>query len=77
MFTLAHSDYSVQTLLAGRVYSMDDVPRWYVPVYLAIKLPLIMLTGAALAMVLAASAEGSGVYLLAPDAGAQPGMKVK
>jgi hypothetical protein len=60
MFTLTHSDYSVQTLFAGQVYSMDDVPRWYVPVYLAIKLPLVMLTGAALALVLAASAQHSG-----------------
>jgi hypothetical protein len=60
MFTLAHTDYSVQTLFAGRVYSMDDVPRWYVPVYLAIKLPLVMLTGAALAMVLTAIAPRAG-----------------
>jgi methionyl-tRNA synthetase len=28
-------------------------------------------------MVLAASGEGSGIFLLAPDTGAQPGMKVK
>jgi len=27
--------------------------------------------------VLAASGEGPGVYLLAPDSGAQPGMRVK
>jgi hypothetical protein len=60
MFTLTHTDYAVQTLFAGQVYSMDDVPRWYVPVYLAIKLPLVMLTGAALAMVLATSAQGTG-----------------
>jgi methionyl-tRNA synthetase len=28
-------------------------------------------------MVLAASGEGPGIYLLAPDNGAAPGMKVK
>jgi hypothetical protein len=43
--------YHIQTLLAGRVYEMANVPRWYVPVYLLIKLPLIVLTGTALALV--------------------------
>lgn len=38
--------YHIDTLLAGRVYEMDQVPRWYVPFYLVIKLPLIMLAGA-------------------------------
>jgi len=28
-------------------------------------------------MVLAASGDAPGIYLLAPDAGAEPGMKVK
>jgi methionyl-tRNA synthetase len=39
--------------------------------------PRKMRFGISEGMVLAASADGSGVYLLAPDAGAQPGMKVK
>ena len=39
--------------------------------------PRKMRFGVSEGMVLAASAEGSGIYLLAPDAGAQPGMKVK
>jgi hypothetical protein len=43
--------YHIQTLLAGRVYEMAEVPRWYVPAYLLIKLPLLVLTGAALAVV--------------------------
>lgn len=42
--------YHVDTLLAGHVYEMADVPRWYVPTYLLIKLPLIVLAGAALAL---------------------------
>jgi hypothetical protein len=42
--------YHIDTLLAGRVYEMDEVPRWYVPLYLLIKLPLIMLAGAALSL---------------------------
>ena len=42
--------YHLQTWLEGRVYDMGDVPRWTVPAYLVIKLPLIMLVGAAIAL---------------------------
>ncbi|MGN6570465.1 MAG: glycosyltransferase family 39 protein [Pseudolabrys sp.] len=42
--------YRIDTLLAGHVYQMGDVPRWYVPLYLVIRLPLLMLAGAALAV---------------------------
>ena len=45
-------NYSIRTLLAGKVYDMADVPRLYVPIYIMIRLPLLMLFGAALAMVL-------------------------
>lgn len=38
--------YDVRTIFAGTVYKMYEVPRSYVPVYLAIKLPLAMLVGA-------------------------------
>src|SRR3569833_665478 len=38
--------YHIDTLLAGKVYNMDQVPRWYVPLYLVIKLPVIVLLGA-------------------------------
>jgi dolichyl-phosphate-mannose-protein mannosyltransferase len=43
--------YHIRTLLAGELYQMGDVPRWYVPAYLLIKLPLVTLVGAALALV--------------------------
>jgi len=43
-------NYQVKTLLAGQVYDMGDVPRWYVPAYLVIKLPIMMLAGAASAL---------------------------
>jgi hypothetical protein len=46
-------NYPIQTMLAGHVYHMDDVPRWYVPTYLAIKLTLWLLVGAGFALVLA------------------------
>jgi len=39
--------------------------------------PRKMRFGTSEGMVLAASGEGPGVYLLAPDSGAQPGMRVK
>jgi hypothetical protein len=46
--------YQIHTILAGKVYEMADVPRWYIPAYLLIKLPLLMLLGAALALALPA-----------------------
>ena len=46
--------YPIQTILSGRVYQMADVPRWYLPTYIAIKLTLWLLVGAGLALLLAA-----------------------
>ncbi len=43
--------YPIQTVLGGHVYQMGDVPRWYVPTYMAIKLTLWLLIGAGLALV--------------------------
>ena len=51
IFAFAHFQYPVKTLLSGEVYLMADVPRWYVPLYLVIKMPLAILTGSALALV--------------------------
>jgi hypothetical protein len=39
-------------VLAGTLYEMATVPRWYVPVYILVRLPMITLLGAALATVL-------------------------
>jgi methionyl-tRNA synthetase len=39
--------------------------------------PRKMKFGVSEGMVLAASGDGPGIYLLSPDSGAQPGMKVK
>jgi Dolichyl-phosphate-mannose-protein mannosyltransferase len=52
---LAFSEYQypIRTLLAGQVYEMANTPRLYVPIYILIRLPLLMLFGAALAMVFA------------------------
>ena len=53
MTTFVDFNYPVRTILAGHVYYMADVPRWYVPTYVAIKLTLWLLFGAALAIVFA------------------------
>ena len=39
--------------------------------------PRKMRFGTSEGMVLAAAGEGPGIFLLAPDSGAQPGMRVK
>jgi dolichyl-phosphate-mannose-protein mannosyltransferase len=52
---LAFSEYQypIRTVLAGQVYEMGNTPRLYVPIYILIRLPLVILFGAALAMALA------------------------
>ncbi|HEX7881278.1 MAG TPA: glycosyltransferase family 39 protein [Afipia sp.] len=35
--------YHIRTVLFGKVYEMADVPRYYVPTYIAIRLPLLTL----------------------------------
>jgi len=42
--------YPIQTTLFGHVYRMADVPRWYVPTYIGIKLTLWLLVGAVAAL---------------------------
>ena len=51
--------YHIQTLLNGQVYEMANVPRWYVPAYLLIKLPLIIIAGVGVSL-LAAARPGKG-----------------
>jgi hypothetical protein len=53
IFAFAQFHYPIRTLVAGQVYLMSDVPRWYEPDYLAIKLPLFLLAGAAAALIVA------------------------
>jgi Dolichyl-phosphate-mannose-protein mannosyltransferase len=54
LVSFADFHYHIHTVLAGTVYEMATVPRWYVPIYLCIKLPVPTLFGAALAIVLTA-----------------------
>jgi hypothetical protein len=53
LFAFTHFQYPIRTLLAGQVYDMAEVPRWYVPAYLLIKLPLVVLAGSAFALLFA------------------------
>ncbi|MGB6540073.1 MAG: glycosyltransferase family 39 protein [Xanthobacteraceae bacterium] len=46
VFSFANFHEPINTIIAGKVYSMSNVPRWYEPCYLAIKLPLFLLVGA-------------------------------
>jgi hypothetical protein len=50
IWSFAHFHYEIRTVLAGTIYLMDTVPRWYVPAYLLIKLPLIVFAGALIAL---------------------------
>src|SRR5471032_339850 len=49
---LAFSEYQypIRTVLAGEVYEMGNTPRLYVPIYILVRVPLLTLFGAALAM---------------------------
>lgn len=45
--------YAIQTILDGQVYQMAHVPRLYVPTYILIRVPLLMLFGAVLGLAFA------------------------
>lgn len=59
ILAFANFDYPIETLAFGKTYEMGEVPRWYIPAYLAIKLPLTILAGAFIAMVATAWAARS------------------
>lgn len=40
--------YHIRTIIFGRMYEMADVPRYYIPTYIAIRLPLLTLCAAVL-----------------------------
>jgi hypothetical protein len=46
----AEFDYHIRTLMAGHIYEMGAVPRWYVPLYFLIKLPIVIMAGCLLAV---------------------------
>jgi hypothetical protein len=50
LFAFGEFHYPIRTVFEGHVYEMGDVPRLYVPGYLLIRVPLITLSGVALAI---------------------------
>jgi len=54
MFEFDDFNYPIRTLLWGHIYTMGDVPRWYEPTYVAIKLTLPLLVGACFALIVLA-----------------------
>jgi hypothetical protein len=63
LFEFANFQYHIETLLDGRIYRMETVPRLYVPIYILIRVSLMTLAGAAIAVAFA------GVAPLARRAG--------
>ena len=51
LFAFSEFHYAIRTMFEGRTYEMGEVPRLYVPGYLVIRVPLITLAGAALAVI--------------------------
>jgi methionyl-tRNA synthetase len=67
-----------KTVFAGIKSSYDpEKLKGRLTVVVANLAPRKMKFGVSEGMVLAASGEGSGIYILSPDSGAEPGMKVK
>ncbi len=50
IFSFAHFHYEIRTIVAGEIYRMADAPRWYVPLYLLIKVPIVVTAGALCAL---------------------------
>lgn len=61
----ALSSFDIWTLVAGEAMSSSDDPRWYLPAYMAAKLPEIVLLGSALALL--ATFIGRGRHLGTDD----------
>jgi len=59
IFEFTDFHYKIQTVLDGHVYYMSDVPRSYLPTYVAIKLTLALLIGAGLSLVLVVLPRGA------------------
>jgi methionyl-tRNA synthetase len=76
--TLDLGDGRARTVFAGikSAYKPEDLVGRLTPI-VANLAPRKMRFGLSEGMVLAASGDGSGIFLLAPDSGATPGMRVK
>ena len=66
LFEFAKFQKHIETLLDGKIYAMEAVPRLYVPIYIMIRVSLMTLAGAAIALLFA------GAQPLARRAGWRP-----
>ena len=69
LFDFANFAYHIETVLDGKVYRMETVPRLYVPIYILIRVSLMTLGGAAIAVLFA------GFAPLARRAGLRTGQR--
>jgi len=53
LLSFSEFHYGIRTAVGGQVYMMSKVPRLYVPIYFLIRMPLLALLGAALAIAVA------------------------
>jgi hypothetical protein len=53
LLAFSEFQYAIRTVLAGQVYEMANAPRLYIPIYILIRMPLLTLFGAALAILFA------------------------
>ena len=60
IFSFAHFHYQIRTIVMDQVYEMADAPRWYVPLYFLVKLPLVTFLGALAAVWFAARGLRNG-----------------
>jgi hypothetical protein len=60
LLAFSEYQYAIRTVLAGQIYEMANVPRLYVPIYILVRVPLLTLFGAALAMAFALVPRLSG-----------------
>jgi hypothetical protein len=53
LLAFSEFQYTIRTVLGGQIYEMAEVPRLYVPIYILIRVPLLTLFGATLAIMFA------------------------
>jgi hypothetical protein len=60
LLAFSEYQYAIRTVLAGQIYEMANVPRLYVPIYILVRVPLLTLFGAGLAILFALLPRLSG-----------------
>jgi hypothetical protein len=61
--TFSHVTFAIQTVLDGQVMAITEVPRSYLPIYLAVRLPELALAGLAAALAVALTTARQRAWL--------------